>query len=119
MKVLLYIAAALLVCGAMAACGPSTPQRSANSAGATLIFGGTPGTTFTGAVGTLGASETIQGRVPESRTLSGSGPFTAVIQKKQGENNLTLIVTIRCNDGRERSGQTTASFGVVSIAGSC
>ncbi|MBI3623967.1 hypothetical protein HY212_07865 [Candidatus Pacearchaeota archaeon] len=78
----------------------------------TVEIGGTSGTEFTGNIGGGGSSQTIEGIVPATYTITG-WPAVAVIQKT-GEYG-TISVEISKNGEVLDSQSTSASYGVVTV----
>jgi hypothetical protein len=88
-----------------------------NASDVTVSVSGTTGLTFSGSVGSASGQRSVEGSVPASFTISGtgsSGIFTSVMQKKQESG--TLTVTMNCRNGGNKSGDTTAAYGVVTVS---
>ena len=76
---------------------------------------GSEGLAFSGALGALGSSRSVEGIVPAQYSIPGtdsSGIFSVSFQKQQEEG--TLIVTLACRGG-DKSSETTAAYGVVAV----
>jgi len=83
----------------------------------TVVVGGDPSIAFSGSIGSLGESRTVEGTTPDEFTIEGDqsfSTFTAVIQKTGGGAGRLLVTLQGCEDG-DKSAETAAAFGVVTI----
>jgi hypothetical protein len=77
---------------------------------------GSAGVGFSGSIGNLQGQRTVDGAIPASFTISGKnsgGIFTAVIRKTVSDGSLR--VTLGCKGG-DRTQESSAAFGVVSVS---
>ena len=82
----------------------------------TVTVSGDEAVAFAGSLGSGASQRTVEGTIPSTFTLTGedsSGIFVAVLQKQQEAGAMT--VTLSCRRG-DKSGETTAAFGVVTVS---
>lgn len=107
--------AALIAVALLAACDPSLMASKATTHEVAVT--GTPGLTFSGSIGTLGDTRTVEGTVPATFSVTPDKTIkvvSAVIQKKEEAG--TLTVEIRSVGQTVKTGTTTAEFGLVNIS---
>ena len=83
----------------------------------TVTVSGTAGLEFSGSLGALGNSRSVEGRVRATFTIPGTGSysiFTAVLQKQSTAG--TLSVTLNCPTGGPVTQSTSAEYGVVTVS---
>jgi hypothetical protein len=84
----------------------------------TVEVAGDPGVEFSGAIGALGSTRSVEGVTPAEFTIEGegsSGIFTVTMQKGGEAGN--LVVTLHgCPSGETPSQSTDAAFGVVTVS---
>lgn len=73
---------------------------------------------FSGSIGSLAGQRSVDGNTPATFTIEGedsSGVLTVVMQK-QAEAGTLRVRLIGCPDGKEKTGETTAAYGVVTVS---
>ncbi|MCH7699614.1 MAG: hypothetical protein IH865_11810 [Chloroflexi bacterium] len=82
----------------------------------TVLVSGDEGIRFSGSIGTIDGSRSVQGTTPQKFTLTGSAffdVFTVIIQKDVAQGR--LAITLRGCDEGNKTESTVASFGLVSV----
>ena len=115
--VILVVAAALIgsACAAPRSRGRAVPQAQPTPERATfavvIVVSGSPGTSFEGSYGELGATKPVTGTVPTRLTFQTAGGFSVALQKRDRPGQLSMQVIVGGRVVSETS--TSKEYGVV------